>query len=335
MRKLPVRASFLCLMTLVLSLSTGCGGGGSDDCGFLEICWRQPPPPPTTPPPPTQLSIFDVGQTDSGDYEFSDLQARVYGGVRQVPLPISAGTVEVRSGSQGDGITIIPSPDFPKTVYQSSRVNHGSSSIDDSEGGETDFWVSQYPTIRREFLLVNTDNGGTQLDYTTFGIWEDSYDVGYQRGITSTSSIFGFSTLVQDIPTTGAARYVGVTRASYFERGHFYTNRVKGAAEVEVNFSNNSVVTRLRDMFLGDQPFRDVTGIGTIERATYRNFNGEIVGGFSGSIATEPAEVGQAGRDMTGTFAGKFFGPGAEEVGGVFEMGSPDASMVGGFVGKK
>jgi hypothetical protein len=38
---------------------------------------------------------------------------------------------------------------------------------------------------------------------------------------------------------------------------------------------------------------------------------------------------------MTGSVSGKFYGPNAEEMGGVYSLGGNGANMMGGFGGKR
>jgi hypothetical protein len=108
---------------------------------------------------------------------------------------------------------------------------------------------------------------------------------------------------------------------------------VTGTTRLDANFTAGTVTGLLSNVTVAGSPFRNISVNSSISNNT--NFGGVPVGAFAGTLATAPATPGQAGPDMSGTVQGNFFGPAAQELGGIFELSGGGAVMVGGLVGKR
>jgi hypothetical protein len=208
-------------------------------------------------------------------------------------------------------------------------------------GGDTDGFSrgSSETGSQSFFLLYNTDSGagGSGLDYTTYGLWSwNTYDTDTGEILTSrvTAVNFGFPTGASSMPSTGIAAYNG-TMTGRLSDSLSSTQSVTGTANLMVDFSTSDVSLNMTNMTIQGQMFRNLSGAGSITNNTFVDTNNRFIGGFTGTLATDPIQPGQIGPDMSGTVQGNFYGPSANEVGGVFEMDGGGAVMNGAFVGSQ
>lgn len=153
--------------------------------------------------------------------------------------------------------------------------------------------------------------------YQSFGAWDETSVVKKtQLGATS----FGAATPGNMIPASGSATFAGKLAGMYFDTAG---QRSFAAAnlDVQVDFSQRrldlaSTGTSLeRGALSAPAPHLDVSGALTYAPGS---------GSFTGTLAN-------AGGTMSGTSNGQFYGPTAEELGGVFALKS--ATTVETFVG--
>lgn len=156
------------------------------------------------------------------------------------------------------------------------------------------------------------------LDYTTFGLWVSAgtNEMGAVSG--------GFVTA--SMPTIGTANYNGVMAGYGVESGGVYA--LAAEMRMSANFGTQSVSgtfengQRLNTATNTTSPFPNMAFGGTITPAS---------SGFAGTITAPNANF--AGGDITGNF----YGPGANEVSGVWRLNGTTAAhgYMGGFVAKQ
>lgn len=163
----------------------------------------------------------------------------------------------------------------------------------------------------RDLTLISPND--FDWNFQTFGFW--SVDQDLSRSTAGAFSVGAVTTSV-NMPVTGVATYTGL--------GAGWLGVV--GAEVEV-FA--SLVTAQTDFSLRTINLSSTTLEGSAETSflgtlTYRSGSTS----FSGSVST-------LNQSMTGTASGRFYGPAAEEMGGVFwltgQSAGQSAGMLGGF----
>ena len=323
---IPNKIASVVALFLIL---TGCGGGSS-----IEFHFPDPPPPP----PGSTFSVFDLRGTVQSSIQFNALESQIERDSSQAStLGPAVGGVTITPGGSADSISVR----LPTSFQSALSRNFCCGSFDKSDrtdqpGGTFDTFVtgSVAGGSLSEFTLLNTDFGGSGLDYSTYGIWEwSTFDTNTAALLTNraTAILFGFPTVAMDMPNAGSAIYGGRMDGSFSDSLE-PSQPVNGLVSLMANFQTADIAVDMTGVTVGGQIFRDMSGTGSITNNTFVGTDNEFIGGFTGFIATEPIQPGQVGPDMSGSVQGNFFGPSADEVGGVFEMSGGGAVMSGAFV---
>ena len=188
--------------------------------------------------------------------------------------------------------------------------------------------VYAYDAAGTKFVIASDPlHSDNNWNYQTFGIWETGRGTG--SGTAGAVSV-GSATLGSSIPTSGTATYSG-----HFGGAASDVNGVdkitSGSVSVGANFGTRSLAfatsnSKYISPILSSSPSwtsksaLDMTGTLTYSAAT-NAFSGSVSDSFAG----------------TGTVNGKFYGPNAEEMGGVFSLKTADTTKfhAGGFGAKK
>lgn len=157
-------------------------------------------------------------------------------------------------------------------------------------------------------------------EYQSFGIWETQVaTTGTVGGVFST----GAPTAGSAIPTTGSASFAGNLAGSYIDPDGLVWFAFADL-NVDVNFAArtldfNSELTSITDLLTPDIPRSDLDLTGTL---TYQpginTFTGPVTSGVTG---------------LVGTSTGQFYGPSAQELGGVFLLRGDGVESYGGAYG--
>ena len=132
----------------------------------------------------------------------------------------------------------------------------------------------------------------------------------------------GQETIVADIPVGGDATYNGVVFMTVANEEGNYS--LTGDARIAVDWLNNGVDTR----FDGLSGQRNDESIGSVS-GTLSMINATLTGnGFSGGMLSRSGTIFATDDDpRTLDLAGQFFGPNADEVGGVFVLNANDLNV--------
>ena len=179
------------------------------------------------------------------------------------------------------------------------------------------------------FLGYDPYAAATQWNYQSFGVWS------FAGAGTSTfgAMTVGSQTPVGALPVAGSATYTGFAAGYYVDSGGklFSTNAGMTAT---VAFNTRSIAFSTTNPNLvplngGIAPVVDLSLSGTL---TYNSGSTR----FSGTV-TSPNYLVTGTPVLSGTATGRFYGPGGQEIGGVYTL-RPSAgvreSMIGGFGGK-
>lgn len=182
------------------------------------------------------------------------------------------------------------------------------------------------PDSSQTFVLADPADPSLDWNYQTFGVWQDiavsDTTITTQRGVISA----GRASPASGIPTSGGATYEGLASGFYSDvDGNLLL--FDSALTAVANFEVRSIsFTTLGTTAINDNP------VGITSRDDL-NLTGNLFynagsNQFTGTLTNDGS--------LSGTATGRFYGSGAEEIGGTFELsGSGSESMLGGFGAKE
>ncbi len=161
-------------------------------------------------------------------------------------------------------------------------------------------------------------------NYQSFGVW-DSVDTAGNRSIFVAT--FGAPTPGSAVPTTGAATFAGKLGGLY----------ISPAGQGSVAFADLTVNANFSTRSLGFASTGTITtrDLATTTAASNLNLSGTLT--YSPSSSQFAGTLVNAGGTMSGQSTGKFYGPSAQELGGIFTLRSPTTSetFAGGYGAKR
>lgn len=192
--------------------------------------------------------------------------------------------------------------------------------------------------VQGRFQGPPTSSGSADLDWTRYGYWSTG---GFWDGDLVHRGFFvgGYITPQSGVPTSGSATYTGRAEGSVFypvagvASGTIPSNgeevRLSGNAQVTADFTARTIVGAL-------------TGI-TVAGGAHWNevaFTANIVAGstaYSGNtrVTSAPAGPASLGAGATGTIEGRFFGPTAQETGGIWTLFDGVKAAIGTLAGER
>lgn len=163
-------------------------------------------------------------------------------------------------------------------------------------------------------------------NYQTFGVWgQTTSSTAFQAGAISAGAV----TPATAVPNVGNALFTGVANG-------FFVENVGGlpgipafmtaSMSADVNFGTGNIAFSttgsmqipLNGTAAFSKPTLNMTGT--------LSYTPGSSSSFSGNVATS---------GMSGTATGRFYGPSAQEIGGIFHLGGFDGTLVGGFGGRR
>lgn len=297
-----------------------CGGGGGGGGGPRSTPTPTPAPSPAPTPTPTPTPSGTDFQSLAGVKSFDVTAAR-----SRTTYVSTDGEVLSSEAERGDMVIRYDADaDSYEVSYGilASRYGAGDKQEERIEGetqyltADSGFYVSRSPY---NFI---PEEGRIMRDYVATAFWE--IGVGSAGTATTywTASVFGFPT-EGALPVAGQATYltdvVGVMAASGQEVAF-----VQGLADFVVDFSSGEF--RLSG-FMNETSIFTTGGSGGSLRFNAGGALGDA-NSFSGLLSYEGSHT-----NFVGTIEGQFFGPDAQEMGGVFDAASGDDTLVGTVTG--
>jgi transferrin binding protein len=160
-------------------------------------------------------------------------------------------------------------------------------------------------------------------NYQSFGVWNNqSANI---REITLSS--FGTPTAASAVPSAGSAAFVGKLGGLYVSPGG-----EGSVATANVNVNANFSARSLTFISTGTSVTRDLH---TASAAPNLDLNGTFT--YSPSSNSFAGTLQNAGGTMSGSSTGRYYGPTAQELGGVFTVKSPTSveTFAGAYGGKR
>lgn len=319
----------------IFATLSACGGGGGGGIAFV-------PPPPSSPstatPPPGQQPLSTPVANNS--------PALVPGMLTPSPARIEA-TSNSLGFSDLTGSTIFPilqTVATPGTFAGDANATAAGGTFDgyslQLNVNSSAPWFS-YTVAPEKTVTIDPD----ELDYTRFGSWVYWYpsEGPSFHGVWNTGFVTPFSAL----PTTGQASYAGRTSGFYDEShpcgcNNWTTVSFAGDMNMTANFGARTLSGSFTNLAITGgfvqgpgyeasllpPKLNDVSFSASIDSA--RNW-------FSGntSVTNQPVGPQAFTPDAAGSITGMFYGPVANEVGGVWTLSDSVRRLIGSFGGKQ
>ncbi len=195
-------------------------------------------------------------------------------------------------------------------------------------------------TVATDPATPNTTVGSAalpyQASYLTFGGWTDS-NSAFEPPVGVGFFVFGDATQPNNIPSIGTATYTGFS--SGIANDQDYESFSGGSSQEWGSSANMTAVanffTRSID-FSTTETVVPVTNLDTnvtnVVQTPQLDMTGTLT--YTANVNLFSGSVTDAGG-RSGTATGRFYGPAAEEVGGVYSLGTTENGHTGVFAGKK
>ena len=176
------------------------------------------------------------------------------------------------------------------------------------------------PTNSFRRLNLSASNPLIVLSYVDYGQWRRKTTVGSTTSVNDTYLVFGQKTPGASVPRTGSASYTTIVDGTFVNKNGAYA--ISGNGNLTANFLGGTInysetATGTKEVGSGSVAFGTMTGTGSIA------FN---AAGFSGTGTTDAQ-----GYKMD--VNGYFYGPSAQEVGGLFRITGNAGQGQGALVG--
>lgn len=295
-------------------------------CLILAACGGNTQPPPSQPPPAplenetlTNLvadETFDSAIAVLGfDVDGSGVTSNIavhFAGISSVNTIAYDNAADSYTLSVDDLHLVYTQTFSPADIDQSRSDNTLLVYSVDNGGGDI-----------REFVLLIPGDPVHNQSYVTLGAWNSTTAAPGFHGMTYGLSVFGIRTAASAVPTTGSGTYTGLT-LGYLDAGNtFY--QLTGDVQIDVDFGTSGVTGAFTNLIKensvtgGLSAWRDFTATGSITAGTSL---------FTGTTQTIDTL-------LSGKVSGGFYGPAAQEIGGIWSLSGAGETAVGSFVGKQ
>jgi hypothetical protein len=300
-------------LPLILATLAACGGGGGGGGGVIV--------PGPSEPPPASFASAGANQTIvmQGNSVALDVTPSISGATVTF-TPVGAASINdatvnfsFDSASELSGISI--------TTPQASLSFDRKAADHTLECRSSGLCVAENPSA----LALTVDPFAERWNYQSFGIWAMESGPDIKLGAVSAGGL----TQGNSLPTTGTATFNGLAAGFYIDAGGTLWGTA-ATMRADVNFGSRSILFSTSSTVRGNDPQDPKVG----NRDDGLNLSGTLsyaqgVNNFSGSLKTQNDQ-------LSGQGTGRFYGPAAEEIGGVYSLsGSGVSRMVGGFGGKR
>ena len=287
-------AASLLFLPLVAALAA-CGGGGGGGPGPVAEGERPDPAPIVTAP---DVTISGPTATESISYTF-DPSAQKFTGITSTNDAGLGGISTVGFTNAGTLVALTLDP--------------GTGPMEFTRFGPSG--VSPLLTLAENDTHVALVPSGTALkalgwNYQSFGVWEPGVETG-----TGTSGVVSFGrdlTAINDIPTQGTATYKGILGGQYV-RADGVDHVLYSDLVATVDFSARTIgLSTTKTLILNEAD---------LKAGTPQDVSGSLA--LSGALTITPGAnvfsgpVSAGSGRLTGSSQGRFYGPNADELGGV------------------
>jgi hypothetical protein len=296
----------LALSAVVTAALTACGGGGGGGNTIREVPFTSF----SAVAPNETVVMSGISQTASGTMTVGA------GGDISIDTanlgPVDSGNSTARLTYNGFGDLSGMSFSTPQ-----SSASYGAGQIDCTGG--------------LVCTAENATSAAVAVDATAFGWNYQSYGVWFKEASSTTFQIGAMSagavTPGSAVPTTGMATFTGLSSGFYVDTAGL-PSFTSANMTANVNFGTRNIGFSTTNTMAGNLNTQSTSSMSGL------NLNGTLTYGAGSSQFSGP--VISQDLSLTGSANGRFYGPNAEEIGGVFGLsGSGQSRMIGAFGGRQ
>lgn len=296
-------------MTMMTAALAGCGGGGGGKA-IVEVpftAFRNVQPNQT-------VVMTGISQTVSGSQTTDANFDVTVTSVNPDPLNEGNTTVKLTYDRSAELAGLAVSTPQSSVSFQRSAGDTVFCGIGTCAAGKSGAFATA--------VAANPFSQG--WDYQSFGIWNILLPpTSYQAGVASV----GTATPGGSVPTSGTANFSGAAYGYFFEASSGAPYFTSATMNASADFSARSITFTT-----------SATQAGNLNTtAPSSAFPGlDLNGTFSYAAgANQFAGAVNSANGLSGTSSGRFYGPNAEEIGGVYHLSGAAGSMLGGYGGKR
>jgi len=294
-------------------LLAACGGGTVNSTST-------PTPSPTPTPTPVSNAIANL----IGQQSFPKAAAK-----SEMNITVPSGIVQ--SGSESRPTIMVrydaASQSYTVTETDRSRTFTQTDMRPERFSGETSYGRSTENTSSYLTLANAPYHGRLSANrYVGLGYWQENVRVGDTQQTRFTSFTYGSVTATSSIPRTGTAHWLTDIFGILMMNGQ-ELRTIQADGDFDIDFSIGAFVATAN---IDESDIVSGGGAG----GSLRFEAGGTLG--SGSDFTGAFGYGSSGMGLlTGTLSGSFYGPGAAEIGGIFNASNGTSSLSGAFTGQQ
>ena len=215
-------------------------------------------------------------------------------------------------------------------------------SFRENKRGETDVWYFNlywHWSFTGSFYDDPNDrtSGSSEFDYFDINGWGVSLPGDTYQGM----SVYGVRTRPENMPR-GSATYSGRMRGNTWQGDDPWSEaQVSGNLALNADFDNSGIDGQIDGLWTNtygsDSPSEPMAAGNTIDISNGVIADGRFTADWVGNDTNANSALEDSMRGFAGTMTGEFYGPSAEEVGGVMGghraavSGTPDVNLIGGF----
>lgn len=298
-------------------LLQACGGGGGSGG---QVDSTPPPPPPVTEPPPSpNSSITDLKASQSFANDSSSSQVGINLDTRLTGAgSVSSPALTISYNAATGGYTVAApgrSSSFAPTDLQSTQDGESRYQRSGAAGNE-------YLT-----LVTTPFSGTTSNRYVGLGFLQRNSVTGRVQDIAFDTFAYGIDTPASAVPRSGRASWTTDVFGLYTVPDQT-PRTIQGSGDFTVDFASGHFVTST-----ALEQYDFITGGSLTGGGIYLESRGRLGSGnsFSGAVSYQ----GSLGT-VAGQLDGRFYGPGAEEIGAAFRAdNAAGATLVGALTGQR
>ena len=350
MRTASKRYPALLMIAVLAAAISGCGGGG----GTMTGGGGMPPAPLDPSQGLTQSTAAPVNSSSAGDTlaallpdstnQFAPLSASIERDMGASTATTDDSYIKAISsdGNNGFHVTHVvgdeeQSVHFEEDDYVSANYAYF------KEVDGVDYW---FGSSTDSYHGAEKNRGTPRWSYVDLG-WSYVYheDDAEGEGVGAQSSLaYGARTDAAALPS-GSASYTGVATTSTYlksDPSRSHQERITGTLRLAANFDDSTldgmileIRKRTRDASGSWNAWSSLPDTTRFEIANGRIIDGQFTATLTGTDSNAAAAPQDTVSGYEGGMLGEFYGPTAEEVGGVLNASSDDRVMLGAFAGKQ
>ena len=209
------------------------------------------------------------------------------------------------------------------------------------EVDDVEYWLG---SLTDSYHGAEKNRGTPRFSYVDLS-WSYVDDTGEDEGAADLSYLsYGARTDAAALPS-GSASYTGVATANTYlesDPSRSHQERISGTLRLAANFADSTldgmileIRKRTRDASGSWNAWSSLPDTTRFEIADGQIVDGQFTANLTGTDSNAAAATQDTVSGYEGGILGEFYGPAAEEVGGVLNASSDDRVMLGAFAGKQ